>query len=215
MRKTVLLWISDSPLVPTGFGRVTFEILTRLAAKENMDIHALAVGAGTFAYSPSTIPFRILPCPSPDPPPETLREAIDTIHPDVVVTLSDIWRVNFMLEVKEEWKGAWIGYFPIDAGPLPQCFKPILERMDCRVTTSEFSAAVFRQAFPRLDIHVAKHGVDADRFHPGRPTRGRLKLPDGRQAFVIGCVARNQPRLIFLISLRAPSRISRRMETAI
>src|SRR3989442_8283980 len=88
----------------------------------------------------------------------------------------------------------WIVYFQMDGGPFYPPWEPMLKDVDELVTMSEFGRGVFQEGLPSRRIHVIYHGVDTSVFRP-LPDRARLKTHERFQGkFVIGCVARNQPR---------------------
>lgn len=207
-----VLWISDSPHLPTGFGRVTWEVLRRLGPSTDLDIHVLALGAPYAVYDPDDYPFTLWPHPGAVTNGGTVSEVVATLRPDVVVTYCDLWLPEYMLPVIEQHPVSWIGYFPIDAGPLPGCFRRLLEPMSARVTTSCFSAEVFKSSFPDLEVHVVKHGVDSKVFRPRWGLSAKQKAPNGEDAFVVGCVARNQPRKGIPILVEAFAMLARRYD---
>ncbi len=192
--KLTLLWISDSPHFPTGFGRTSGEILKRLSDVPDFDAHCLAIGGTPSLLHHEEGDYTVWHHPDPRPSKGSVMEIVRSVQPDVVVTLSNIWSAGYMEEITDETGVKWVGYFPVDAGPLPAYFASVLERMDARVTTSSFSADVFRRSYPHLDVRIIRHGVDAGIFRPGSPADGKPRLRNGDPAFVIGCVARNQPR---------------------
>ncbi len=206
----VILWISDSPHLPTGFGRVTKEICRRLVAGGALDVNVLAIGADDSACANNNHEFRMWPHPKPAPDKQEIQNVIRALKPSIVITLSNLWASTYMLDIAGGWEMKWIGYFPIDAGPLPGYFLPIVQRMDHRVTTSDYSATVFRQYFPQMDISVIRHGVDVGVFHPCGCKPVKPLLPDGRKAFVVGCVARNQPRKGIPVLIEAFARLAER-----
>ncbi|GAC1443702.1 MAG: hypothetical protein NVSMB52_02310 [Chloroflexota bacterium] len=110
-----------------------------------------------------------------------------------MVTLCDLTDVPLLVDAVRKVSAHWIGYFPLEAGPVPDSSRPLLAEMQRRVTTSAFSAGVFRASVTELSIDVIQHGVDTSVFNPEGESQRPL-LPSGDGAFVFGCVARNQPR---------------------
>ncbi|MBL9171516.1 MAG: glycosyltransferase family 4 protein [Verrucomicrobiales bacterium] len=88
----------------------------------------------------------------------------------------------------------WISYLPLDAGPLYPPWESVLMGMDEIVCMSDFGRNVLQAGIPSKRSHLIYHGVDTEIFQP-LPDRGQIKAhPRFRDKFVIGCVARNQPR---------------------
>ena len=86
--KTRILWISDSPHQPTGFGKASLEILIRLA-HYGFHLDVIAIGADEAACAGAAWPFRMWPHPEPLPNKETIRRLILALEPAIVVTLTD------------------------------------------------------------------------------------------------------------------------------
>jgi len=189
-----VLWVSDSPLVGSGFGRVTREITTRLAKVPGMEVACLGWSYDGWPYDRIRFPFAIYPSRGSSDGPENFERVINEFKPHVVITLGEIWMLDWLHThpVRPQFK--WIGYFALDGGPFYPPWEPMLKDVDELVTMSEFSREVFQQGLPSRKIHVIYHGVDATAFRP-LPERDRLKSHERfRGKFVIGCVARNQPR---------------------
>ena len=102
-----------------------------------------------------------------------------------------------MLKKGTGWKLG--GIIPIDGQPSMQQWADIIKEFDYPVYMSRYGQEVVEEEFPYLDNFMKKgvvipHGVDTKFFKP--------KMVDkGHDAFVVGCVARNQhrkniPRLI-------------------
>jgi glycosyltransferase involved in cell wall biosynthesis len=79
--------------------------------------------------------------------------------------------------------------------------------MDVPVVCAEFGRAVIREALPDQAVEFIPFGVDPEVFKP-LPERAELraKLLGGTEAFVVGCVARNQPRKNLPCLIKALSR---------
>jgi hypothetical protein len=126
--------------------------------------------------------------------PGNFERALNEFKPDVVITLGEIWMIDWLATHPARRQFKWIGYFPIDGGPFYPPWEPVLKDVDELVAISEFGREVLHAGLPSRRIHTIYHGVDTTVFRP-LPERERLKAHERfRGKFVIGCVARNQSR---------------------
>jgi glycosyltransferase involved in cell wall biosynthesis len=207
-----VLWVSDSPLVASGFGRVTREITTRLAKVPGLEVACLGWSYDGWPYDRTRFPFVVYPSRSASHGSENFERVIQDFKPHVVITLGEIWMLDWLHAhpVRPQFK--WIGYFPLDGGPFYPPWEPVLKNVDELVAMSEFGRQVFQQGLPSRRIHVIPHGVDDNTFRP-LPDRDRLKSHKRfRDKFVIGCVARNQPRKNIPALVSAFARLSERID---
>jgi glycosyltransferase involved in cell wall biosynthesis len=170
--------LGSSPLVASGFGRVTREITTRLAKVPGMEVACIG-------RSESHV---------------------------LSITLGEIWMLDWLpaLPVRRQFK--WIGYFPLDGGPFYPPWEPMLKDVDELVAMSEFGRQVFQQGVQSRRIHLIHHGVDTSVFRP-LPEGERLKSHKRFQGkFVVGCVARNQPRKNIPALVKAFASLSSKIE---
>ena len=207
-----VLWVSDSPLVASGFGRVTREITTRLAQVPGLEVACLGWGYDGWPYDRSRFPLVIYPSPGPAQDAVNLERVISDFTPHVVITLGEIWMLDWLHTHPVRPKFKWIGYFPLDGGPFYPPWETMLKNVDELVTTSEFGRQIFQDGLPSRRIHVIYHGVDTAVFRP-LPERERLKSHERiRGKFVVGCVARNQPRKNIPALVKAFAQLSARIE---
>ncbi|MBI2927042.1 MAG: glycosyltransferase family 4 protein [Verrucomicrobia bacterium] len=189
-----VLWVSDSPLLGTGFGRVTREVTARLARVPGIQVACLGWGYDGWPYDHAHFPAIIYPSRGPSDTPEHFERVINEFKPDIVITLGEIWMVDWLPAHPTRRQFKWIGYFPIDGGPFYPPWEPILKDVDEVVAMSQFGQQVLQAGLPSRCIHVIYHGVDTAAFHP-LTDRAWLKSHERfRGKFVIGCVARNQAR---------------------
>src|SRR5947208_1672460 len=132
-----ILWISDSPTTPSGFGNVTASVCSALA-RAGHDIHILgwqnkAPGSwcGTTLHGMGSHPMGA----------DVLLRVLDRIRPDLVITLADVWWMTFLTDsALTNWFEAsasrWLMYYPIDGnradGTLPASWLAMLARADAR-----------------------------------------------------------------------------------
>ena len=188
-----LLWVSDSPTSPSGFGAVTHaatrghavEILgwqTRGGVKRWEGIPVHPVRRDLFGR-------------------DVLLGYLMRIRPDFLVTLADVWWLSFITDppVQQflDMSGTrWALYYPVDgadpSGRLPQGWVSLLERVDVPIAMSRFGVDVSRAS--GLEPAYVPHGCDIDVFCPPadkEAAKARLGY-DGK--FVVLSDSRNQPR---------------------
>ncbi len=129
----------------------------------------------------------------------TMTQYIREIKPDYFIILLD----TFMLHGGDAWflkvdtaPTKTFFWFPSDGGGgLPIGCEHILRKVDCPVAMAEFGQKQCNDFYQLKTEHIP-HGVDPDRFYPlEEQKRKELKAKWGLQdKFVIGIVARNQPR---------------------
>ena len=189
-----ILWVSDSPLLGTGFGRVTRELVTRLARVPGLEAACLGWGYDGWPYDRARFPAAIYPSHAPTHGQDTFEKVVHEFQPDIVVTLAELWMIDWLPAHPVRPRFKWIAYFPVDGAPFYPPWEPIMKDADEVVAMSEFGREVFQSGVPSKRIHQIYHGVDPAVFRP-LPDRDRLKSHERfRDKFVVGCVARNQPR---------------------
>jgi glycosyltransferase involved in cell wall biosynthesis len=191
-----VLWISDSPDTPSGFGTVTRFVCEGLLkrghsvsiigwqTKEQQDWNGCKVFPAMGALgSRSLFPFLV------------------RYRPEIVIALGDVWWLPYFTapHVRRQMQltdTPWALYFPIDGdmkgGALPQSWIQMLSEVDIPIAMSEFG----RDAATKCGIacRYIPHGVDRGFFYPPAD-RDQAKAEvnaDGK--FLILSDSRNQPR---------------------
>ena len=207
MKKKKVLVMTDSPFLHTGFGRVGKEIWTELNRTGKYDIKCLGwfhqpTNEGV-TYSVVTTnkdeKGRILQ--SDKYGHESFPKYVDEFKPDLVWTLGDTWMTDHVATSPSRNSFKWIGYFPIDGCPSPSKWGKVIENMDIAVAYGKWGMEVIRQRAQKANLKYIYHGVDSERFRKKDSNaklydkRHLLGVPDDK--FIIGVVARNQPRKAF------------------
>jgi glycosyltransferase involved in cell wall biosynthesis len=213
-----LLWISDHIWVNTGFAKASREILSRLVERESMEIHS-AGGGGSYSVPPGS-PVPTYPLRGPDDL-TGITHIADMLRPSVTVVMADPWHAARVTGFLRETGAAVVLYCPVDAGPISRRWRGDLAKADGLVSTSQFGADQFGQTVPGPAARVIRLGVRADVFHPlGNASQLRRASrfgPEGAaldDRFVVGCVARNQPRKGLATLVEAFAGLARRHEDA-
>ena len=188
-----ILWVSDPPTFFTGFGTVTKEILTRLIATDNYQIACLGWGYNGWPYDRQELPFDIYPSNNPNLNPDTLAKVLEEYQPHILVTLGDVWMVEWITDLPYRSRFKFVPYFPLDGEPLYPPWSKFIRDADAPVTYSRFAQNVVQEALPDVRVELIYHGVDTRVFHPIKEKE--LQRPrELKNRFIVGCVARNQPR---------------------
>lgn len=215
MKRTRLLWMSDAPTFFTGFGTVTNEILSRLRRSEKYDIACVGWGYNGWPYNRECIPFDIYPSPSPNLGKDTLPRILSEFQPDIFVTLGDVWMVDWLAEGTLDHRPfKYFPYIPLDGVPLYRPWIKFLKQADRVVTCSNFGRQLVQDSLADGQVQMIYHGVDSDAFYP-LDNRQEKRPAELRGKFIIGCVARNQPRKNLPILIKSCARFFKERPDAI
>jgi len=161
----------------TGLTRVMHSIMRRLADRH--EIHYLGIG-----YSGETVRDRgltIYPTNAKGGDAFAAFQAktlIETINPDLVVILQDIWYFEHYLRILGPYRDRLkiACYIPLDGRIRNEDDAAPFEQADRVVVYTDFARKEFEGAFDRLRekrgagefpaVDVIPHGVDRSRFHP-------------------------------------------------
>ncbi len=208
----ILFW-GDSPTVTTGFGVVSYNLLTRLK-KLGHDITVLGINHWGDPYDQKEIPFPIYPCDKGSTDQifgyAKLWWIAKQVKPDIIFMLNDPWVIDKAFSFRPPDTDPmikYIAYYPIDAGPLKPGWAEMLTReFDAQVCYSHFAENIIIEANggKRPDnLYQIYHGVDTNTFFPVNQQEVRLKLGLPLDSFIVGMVARNQYRKRFDLVVKA------------
>ena len=192
-----VLWISDSPDTPSGFGNVTNYVCKGLARKG----HKLSI-LGWQAHEPcdwngcKVYPMGRNPLGS-----DALYPFLVRHRPEVVIALGDVWWLSYFCapHVRRQMEltdTPWILYFPIDGDMegerLPPSWIDLLSEVDVPVAMSRYGQRIVAQC--GISSQYIPHGVDLDIFCPPPDREAAKALIGATGKFVILSDSRNQPR---------------------
>lgn len=204
-----IVYMSDSPTLPTGYGRVSKE-LTIALHESGHDVTVIAWGFQNGMENP--FPFKMIPCNTRNDNfgEDILARVIREQSPDIVFTLGDPWMTEWLPYMEERKTVAWVSYFPIDGSPIPLNWHEWLRNIDVPVVFSKFAFNLVKDVIGREPVYIP-HGVDTNVFKPLENKKDVRKSIMGREddLFVVGCVARNQPRKNLPALIRAFSEFSK------
>jgi glycosyltransferase involved in cell wall biosynthesis len=205
-----ILWASDHPRFHTGYGAIGQALLPRWAQEHEVGV--LGWHAPAAAPSPDPEPWSLFP--GGDWEAGRLAEVLHQFQPEVLITLGNLSMLALVPEGRADWAGVWVGYFPIEGSPLPGWRLRLVQDMDRAVTFTRYAVAALCQAGFEGPVDCLPLGVDPDVFRP-LPYRADLRSAWGlADRFIVGCVARNQPRKQLPILLRAFAQFAQGREEA-
>ena len=193
------LIVTDSPLIPTGMGRVGREIALGLY-KKGYDISYLAWFSSP--HVEGNMPFKIHKTNNNYYGQDVFDSVIYEERPDVVITIGDIWMVSHIANTRSRGLFTWVMYSPIDGasyhGGVPNSWVDTFKNADVVVAYTEYGKKTILKSLPELenDIKVIPHGVDTNIYKP-LPTEEVLKarlIAGVMNKVVFLMVARNQFR---------------------
>jgi glycosyltransferase involved in cell wall biosynthesis len=214
-KKTKILIVTDSPVLPTGLAETTRLIFGGLLERhpDEYELHQI----GLFqCYAVTTPKWPVYPtrtfkdrhgklnfAPDDKHAEKTFLKLLPKNQPDIVFVFGDPQNVLHFCLPKEQRRYRLILYVTFDGLPLMQELGPALSRADQILTMSEFSMDVLRRCSKtawqgKLDYLYCP--ADTARFTPAsEPLKAEMRrdlLPPWmpQDAFLLGWVGRNQWR---------------------
>ena len=210
MKKAKILWVSDSPIIHTGFGRVSKTICEHLVNTGKYDVEAIGwfhrhseVDSVSYRVHHTAVDeHKRLLQNDKYAQGGTFNRIVEEFKPDLVISLGDKWMVEHIAESPHRSKFTWYGYTPIDGSPIPYTWEKTFNNMDKVIAYGEWGQRVIESSGgPSVDAtDFEYHGVDTNTFKqlPEEEVmkfKGELlrcKKPE--DVFLVGQVSRNQPR---------------------
>jgi glycosyltransferase involved in cell wall biosynthesis len=200
--KKIITVLSDAPFIPTGYRNQAIQLIQHLE-NDGHEIHYLAnayIGAtmnGIELTDGTKIKAKIYGSAyGQDYFRNQLSQHLKETKSDILIILLDTFMLYpWLLELDLSPAKTYF-WFPSDGGGgMPKGCENILKKVDCPVAMSKFGQ---KQVFDYYQIKAdyIPHGIDKKRFFrlPDKE-RNELRARWGfNDKFVIGVVARNQPR---------------------
>jgi len=222
MKKKIVI-LSDSPFLPTGYSNQA-KLLAKYLSDKGHEIHFLAN-----AYNGTTISYvklkdgtefnyTIYGEMTQSYFANSMRALLTEIKPDKFFILLDsfmLYQSNFLNQDTSPAKTLF--WFPSDGGGgLPKGCENIIKKIDVPVAMAEFGQKQVKD-YHNLDVQHIPHGCEPDRFYRlPEEQRNELRVKWGlNDKFVIGVVARNQPRKNLDRTIKAMKLVSQKIPNAI
>jgi glycosyltransferase involved in cell wall biosynthesis len=224
--KPTILMMSDSPKLHTGQSVVIREVATGLAKLGRYNVIVAGWGYDGTAHN---LPFGMVRASSKDygkagNPKEgihSFEQMVAQLKPAILWTVGDSWMFDYVCELKNRADFKWVAYTPIDGEPIPKNWDAWLKNPDQLVMETEYGYNMVRGFDPSIEPRWIYHGCNPGLYYP-LPQEARLALrkkikylrisgenqlshASGLDAgdFVVGTLARNQPRKNYERNLKA------------
>jgi len=200
-KKTIVI-LSDSPTIPTGYRNQSVQLAQHLH-KNGWEVHFLANG-----YMGSDIEHLILKGgeefnykiyghgQSDQYFNKTMSRRLKELNADVFLVLLDTFMLYPWFLNVDTSPAKTIFYYPSDGGGgLPKGCEAILNKIDQPVSMARFGQKQVKDYYG-IDVRHIPHCVDSKSFYPlEKEEKEKLKAKYGLSGkYVVGVVARNQPR---------------------
>ena len=180
-----VLWYSNAPYAPTGYGNQTGLMCAYLPAYG----HALAVLAN-YGLSGTKLNLggvKIYPNGRAQHSNDIVQAMADDWDAEVIVSLYDAWPLNFASLPGHHTP--WVAWVPIDHETVPPPVVESLRHAQGVVSISKHGQAALKAA--GIDAYYIPHGVETDVFCPGDQGEARAAIGFPADAFIVGMVAAN------------------------
>jgi glycosyltransferase involved in cell wall biosynthesis len=205
-----LLWVGDSPEIPSGFGRATREILERV--RFHYDVTVLGIN---HRGDPPSVSYPVYTAAAGGDAfgVKRLLWMCDVVKPDIIVLQNDGWwvplyinalrkqKVNYEYEAPEHAALPVVGSIAIDGLNFNGGW---IEDLTKTVFWTQFAYDEARKGCFAGEAEIIPLGVDLDTFFPQERNAclERQKLGALKDLFIVGNVNRNQPRKRWDLTLR-------------
>jgi hypothetical protein len=82
------------------------------------------------ALRPRAVPRNHLSLAPPTHGQDNFEKVVHEFRPDVVITLAELWMIDWLPAHPVRPRFKWIAYFPVDGGPFYPPWEPILKDAD-------------------------------------------------------------------------------------
>lgn len=206
-----LLWVSDSPDTPSGFGNVTRYVCEGLARRG----HKVSILGWQTHAAFDWNGCRVHPVGRDPMGGDALYGFLLRHRPDAVIALADVWWLPYFTAPHvrrqlELLRTPWLLYFPIDGnnagGGLPASWVEMLRVADVPIAMSRYGQAVAARC--GIQSEYIPHGVDLTTFAPPADRASAKAKVDADGRFLVLSDSRNQPRKMLPRLLDAFSRFA-------
>ena len=192
-----VLWVSDSPDTPSGFGNVTRYVCEGLVKRG----HQVSILGWQTRELGQWNGCKLYPTQSDRLGGDALFPLLVRTRPEIVIALADVWwlpyfgapHVRRQMELTDT---PWLLYFPIDGDSgndrLPPSWLEMLHQADVPVSMSQYGQRVAKNC--GIQCEYIPHGVDLDVFRPPADREAAKAKLGYAGKFVVLSDSRNQPR---------------------
>ena len=189
-----ILWMSNAPWCPTGYGVQANKIIPFLKSRAEVDDVGLFAYYGIQGgvtkqkvgnYNITCYPLGLNPYGN-----DVVNEWVKDFKADILITLLDVFITSEDFGTQGFY---WLPYAPIDHDPLPQAFVQRFRNAYKPIVYSKFAQKKMNEA--GLEFWYAPHGVETNIFKPYSAAdrkKAREWLGLTEDTFVVGMVAANK-----------------------
>ena len=195
-----LLIVADA-VAHTGFATVTHNLANRLVEKYDIGILGINYHGDPHGYQYPIYPAFI---GGDMYGVGRLHSLMRVIRPHVTLVINDPWVATsyvpelvkpvFEMEDGTPLFSNKILYTPVDGKHIPRHFADGLNKFDYVIPYTKFAQRELEICGVTQPMSNILHGVDTSVFYPMDRTAARTALGVPADWFIVGCVARNQPR---------------------
>jgi len=188
-------WISPSPLLPTGIGKVSKYLIAGLV-RDGFEVACLNPQYGGAPISIDGITHY------PWIESELIYPFLDVFKPDVVVIYFSPWVSPYkeIGRICEKRNVKAMFYCTVEHAVLSPLYFEALLGCNYAITPSNFGRMVLCRNLPEDRVMVVPHGVDFTIYKPMKP---KPRFEGFEDKFVYGMVARNNVRKEFPVLMKA------------
>jgi len=214
--KEKILWLSDSPTTPTGYGTITRKVLNGLS--KEFECHSIGHNYFGLTLQPpisfednEKIDFVLHGAGKAKYSMDAIKQKIDKYNIDYFGFLLDtfmVFEAGFMNVDTSPAKTFF--YFPSDGGGgLPRGCEQILKKINYPIAMAKFGKRQVEKMYG-IKCEYIPHGVDTNIFYPlSKKEKEKLReMWMFQNKFVVGVVARNQPRKMLDRTIKAFAKFS-------
>jgi glycosyltransferase involved in cell wall biosynthesis len=196
-----IVWMSDSPSTPSGYGNATRFICSGLA---NRGHQVSIIGWQTHGSRARWRNCRLYPIRQNAFGADVLLEYLRRLQPDVLVTQGDLWRLTYIANPAisgflRDARIPWAVYYTIDSDRgncrLPLSMVHLLRAVDLPIAASCYGRDVGR--INGLTPAYIPYGVETKIFRPPKDKVAAKRALGYQDWFVILSDARNQHRKLW------------------
>ena len=191
-KKIKVLMASDGPETITGFAKQFKAIAEYLGKHLGLEVHYIGWNTYTRPMYIQNLGFTLYPTTDGGKfASDAYIHLIKKHNPDVLITLGDEHMIRNLIHLKE--RPFWLGYFPVDGHPLNEPMKHVFNKMDGRLAMSFFGQQVCKESNLNPTYYVP-HVFRKEHYYPKDKTEARKNLKFPTDKFIVGSVARLNPR---------------------